>query len=92
MAVFNNIQQIAEYYGLSPKKMTAYNIVPSERDVTIWQKGKASVHFLKDDVATSPECKNVARMSYDGSPKAAYQIALNVLHSPELQSKMQITL
>lgn len=89
---YNNIEQIASYYGLTPKKMKAYNIVPSERDVTIWQKGKASVHFLRDNVANEPKFKNVARMSYDGTPKAAYQIAINVLNDKQLQAEMGITI
>lgn len=68
--VFNNIEQIASYYGLTPKNMREYHIVKTDTDVTIWQKGKASVHFLNDSRANDPKFKNVPRMSYDGSPKA----------------------
>lgn len=90
--VFNNIEQIAGYYNLKPKQMKAYNIVPTDTDVTIWQKGKASVHFLRDEIANQPKYKNVSRMSYDGSPKYAYQIALNVLHDKKIQKEMNINL
>lgn len=90
--VFNNIEQIASYYGLTPKAMREYHIVKTDTDVTIWQKGKASVHFLNDSRANDPKFKNVPRMSHDGSPKAAYQIALNVLKTPALQTEMGLSL
>lgn len=89
MAIFNNIEQMASYYGLTPKKMRVYSLFNNEHSVSIWQKGKATLHFLKDTVAAEPRHKNVSRMSYDGTPRAAYQIVLNIIHDDELKAKFK---
>lgn len=89
MALFTNFEEIVNYYGLKPKKMKVYHLGESENAVTIWQKGKASLHFLKDKVASGPRYKNVSRMSYDGTARAAYQIALNITHDAELKAQFK---
>ena len=85
MALFTNFDQMASYYKLTPKKMRAYHLTEHEYSVTIWQKGKASLHFLKDRRASEAKYKNVSRMSYDGTPRNAYQIAINITHDEELK-------
>lgn len=89
MALFTNFEQMAHYYGLTPKKMRSYHLSEHEHSVTIWQKGKASLYFLKDERANEAKYKNVSRMSYDGSPKAAYQIAINIMHDNDLRQKFE---
>lgn len=82
--LYTNIDQMATYYGLTPQKMKTYHIFEHDNSVTIWQKGKASLHYLKDS-NDNARYKNVSRMSYDGGAKAAYQIAVNILHDEDLK-------
>ena len=89
MELFANFEEIVNYYGLKPKKMKVYHLGESENAVTVWQKGKASLHFLKDKIAAEPKHQNVSRVSYDGTPKAAYQIALNIMHDDDLKAKFK---
>lgn len=89
MALFTNFEQMAIYYRLTPKKIRTYHLSNNANSVTIWQKGKASLHFLKDHVSSEANYKNIPRMSYDGTPRAAYQIALNITHDDELKARFK---
>ncbi len=84
-ATARRIEEMAAYYNLVPKQMRVLN----HGEGVAWTKNKCQVNFHE----TKRELKhNFVGFSYDGQAKAAYQLALNILHDKNAQQKIGIEL
>lgn len=83
----SRIEEMADYYGLKPKRMNKVTASADGHSISV--KNKCTVHFY-----APPANLKIDRFSfgfsYDGNAKAAYQVCLNILHSTELQKAVDI--
>lgn len=70
----DSIQRMADYYGLTPKPVRKLNTTGNGSAML---KGKCTVH-LKDG------------FTFDGQPKAAAQLALNIISDPQARKRVGI--
>jgi hypothetical protein len=88
-ATRNRILQMTDYYGLKPKKVSSKVRINNYDTAQAWTVNKCTVNFYDSSDKTRP---NFIGFSYDGQPKASYQLALNILCDLSLQKQMGIIL
>lgn len=89
------ITQMANHYGLTPKKLPRNISMHGFGDYQKWfvrgTKSKSGVAVNFYNTVRENRVNHIG-MSHEGQPKASYQLALNILHDEELRTSVGLIL